>query len=128
MKNLILDTNIFARLIVKNVSSQLEISRQLFKEIEKGKIKGWVSILVIDELIWVLENYYRIERNLYLPQILNLLALKNISIIEVKKTIIIKILREMESTSMDFTDLYLVGIAGDKKIISFDKDLKKLAA
>lgn len=126
MKNFILDTNIFARLIVKNVSSQLEISQQLFKEIEKGKIKGWVSILVVDELIWVLENYYRIERNLYLPQILNLLALENIFIIEVKKTIIINILREMESTKIDFTDLYLLETAVDKKIVSFDKDLQKM--
>lgn len=127
MKNFILDTNIFARLIVKDVSSQLETSRQLFKEIEKGKIKGWVSILVIDELIWVLENYYHIERSLYLPQILNLLALKDISIIEVKKTIIVEILRKMGTTKIDFTDLYLVETAGDKKIVSFDKDLQKIA-
>lgn len=126
MKNLILDTNIFVRLVVKDVSSQLEISRQLFKEIEKDKIRGWVSILVIDELIWVLENYYHIERSLYLAQILNLLALKSISIIEVKKTIIIKILKRMETTNIDFTDLYLVETAGDKKIVSFDKDLQKI--
>lgn len=127
MKNFILDTNIFARLIIKDVPSQSEISQQLFREIEKDKIKGWVSILVIDELIWVLENYYHIERSLYLPQILNLLALKNIVIIEVKKTVIIKILTKMETTNLDFTDLYLVETAGAKKIVSFDKDLQKIA-
>lgn len=125
MKNFILDTNIFARLIVKDVFSQLETSQQLFREIENDKIKAWVSILVIDELIWVLENYYHIERNLYLPQILSLLALKNISIIESKKAVIIEILTKMETTNMDFTDLYLMETAGSKKIVSFDKDLQK---
>lgn len=126
MNEVILDTNIFIRFLVKDVSSQLENARRIFEEIEKGKIKGLVSVLVINEIIWILENFYEIERKVYIPKLLTLLSLKYLKIIEVKKGLIAKILQKMQEKKYDFTDIYLSEIQEKRRIFSFDKDLEKL--
>lgn len=127
MKEIVIDSNIFIRFLVKDIKPQFERARELFDKIEKEENKGLVSILVLNEIIWILENFYELKREIYLPKLLNLLALKQIKVIEIKKDLIIKIFQEMQSRKFDFTDIYLVTIAESKKILSFDKDFKKLA-
>ena len=126
MKELILETNIFIRFFIKDVPSQFEKTREIFEKIEKREIKGFVSILVVNEIIWILENFYNLKREIYLPKLLKLLLLDNIKVIEVKKNLLIKVLQQMQKQKIDFTDIYLSQIAGDKKIFTFDKDFKKL--
>lgn len=125
MKKFSIDTNIIIRFLIKDVVKQFEEAKSFFEKIEKGKIKGVISILVINETIWVLENYYELERTIYIPQLLQLLALKNIGIKEIKKKVVIEVLEEMMKFSIDFTDLYLVKTKMEGEIMSFDKDLKK---
>lgn len=127
MKEIVIDSNIFIRFLVKDIKPQFERARELFDKIEKEENKGLVSILVLNEIVWILENFYELKREIYLPKLLNLLALKQIKVIEIKKDLIIKIFQEMQSQKFDFTDIYLVTIAESKKILSFDKDFKKLA-
>lgn len=126
MKELILDTNVFIRFLIKDVPSQFEKAQKIFEKIEKQEAKGLVSILVVNEIVWILENFYDLKKEIYLPQLLKLLALKNIKVIEVKKNLLIRILQQMQKQKFDFTDIYLSQIAGDKKIFTFDKDFKKL--
>lgn len=127
MKEIIIDTNVFVRFLIKDVRSQSEKARKLFEKIEKGEIKGLISILVINEIVWVLENFYEIKREIYIPQLLKLLLLKHLKIIETKKSLIIKTLQRMEKQKFDFADLYLSQIADTKKIFSFDKDFQKIS-
>ena len=126
MKEIIIDTNVFIRFLIKDVLSQFEKAQKVFEKIEKGEIKGLVSILVINEIVWILENFYELKREIYIPPLLKLLLLKHLKIIETKKSFIIKILQKMEKQKFDFTDFYLSQIAKDKKIFSFDKDFKKI--
>lgn len=126
MKKISIDTNIIIRFLIKDVAIQFEEAKSFFQKIEKEKIKGVISILVINETIWVLENYYELKRTIYIPRLLQLLALKNIVIKEIKKKIVIEVLEEMLKFHIDFTDLYLVKTKGEGEIMSFDKDLKKL--
>ena len=125
-KEVVLDTNIFVRFFIKDIKVQFQEAKKLFEEIENTKIVGRVSILVINELILILENYYELKRSLFIPKILKLLALKNIKIIEVKKNLVIKVLETLEKTKFDFTDIYLAGITNKGKIFTFDKDFEKI--
>jgi len=122
MKQLILDTNVFVRFFIKDVESQYKQARLIFEKIEKEEIKGLISILVINEIVWILENYYELKREVYIPKLLNLLALKNIKIIEIDKDLLVKILEGTLTKKIDFTDLYLLQIKDTGKIFSFDKD------
>lgn len=127
MKEIIIDTNVFVRFLIKDVLSQFEKAQKVFEKIEKGEIKGLVSILVINEMVWVLENFYELKRENYIPQLLKLLLLKHLKIIETKKSLIIRTLQRMEKQKFDFTDLYLSQIADARKVFSFDKDFQKIS-
>lgn len=125
--NVVIDSNIIIRALVKDVESQLQKSTKLIEQIENGKKRGFISILVVNEIIWILENYYKLKRELYLPQLIKILALNNVKIIEIRKQVLVKILEDMLVYNFDFTDIYLFSIAKDKEIISFDKDFLKLS-
>lgn len=125
-KEYVLDTNIFIRFLIKDNKPQFEKAKKIFTGIEEEKICGRVSILVLNETIWVLEHYYELKRSIYIPQLLSLFALRNIKIIEVKKSLIVRTLQKMIKVKYDFTDLYLSAISLKEKIFSFDRDLSKI--
>jgi len=129
-KSVLIDTNFILRLLLKDIPSQFKKSRQLFKEIEDGEVFGLISILVINELIWILENFYEKERKDFIPQVLKVLSLKKIKILEIKKKDLIFILEKMMEENLDFTDLYLLYLKKQSKhdIASFDKKLLKKTA
>lgn len=126
MKRHFLDSNIFIRLVTKEIHEQFEKAKEIFEDIEEERITAYVSILVVNEVIWILENYYKMRRSDYIPQLLNLLNLKNLHILEAKKQLIISCLKTMQERNFDFTDIYLSNISDKETLLSFDKDFNKL--
>lgn len=127
IKKILIDTNFILRPLNNDIPSQVKESRQILKKIEKGKIIGIVSILVINELIWILQRFYKKKRKEFIPKIMELLSLKNIKIFEIKKNELMMILKQMMEINLDFTDLYLLYFSKElkHKIVSFDKKLLK---
>lgn len=125
MRDIVLDTNIFIRYFTQDVVSQYKIARQIFENIEGNNVRGLISILVVNEIIWIMDRHYRIDRIVYLPKLIRLLLLEHAEIIEIDKNLLIKILQVMQKTNLDFTDLYLLYTTDKTKIYSFDKDFKK---
>lgn len=127
MKIIIIDTNIIVRLLVRDNLSQFEQAKQIINDIEKGNSKGNISLLVIHELIWILEHYYKIKRTIFIPQILKLLSLRNIKIIEIDKSALTHVLKDFQSHTIDFTDIYLlymVKTIHKSTLTTFDKDIQ----
>lgn len=127
ISTVIFDTNIILRYLIKDSPTQLLQAQKYIEEIEQGKLKGLISILVINEAVWILEKYYDLEKKEYMPLLLELLALKNFMIMEIKKDVIIRALELMQKRNIDFTDAYLLCTKKDKTIFSFDEDLRKIA-
>ncbi len=125
MRDIVLDTNIFIRYFTQDVVSQYKIARQIFENIEGNNVRGLISILVVNEIIWIMDRHYQIDRIVYLPKLIRLLLLEHAEIIEIDKNLLIKILQVMQKTNLDFTDLYLLYTTDKTKIYSFDKDFKK---
>lgn len=124
---MIIDTNIFVRYFTQDIPSLYKKARALFEKVEKGKQEIFVSILVINELIWILKKFYNLDRDIYLPQLLQVLSLNNVTIMETDKEIMLDALgTALEKPKIDFTDIYLFTIAKGREIFSFDKDFKKL--
>lgn len=125
MKKIILDTNIFIRYLINDIPDQFKIAKNAFIQIEESKSTGIVSILVINEVIWVLEHFYNIERYKFIPKLLELLSLPKIKIIEIKKPLLIEILQEFLNSSLDFTDIYLLKQPKTVSLLTFDQQLAK---
>ena len=126
MKKVTLDSNIFLRLLVKDNQKLLKKSEKIFGDIYDEKIIGFVSILVVNEILWVLKTYYKLKREECVPGVKQLVSLKNVKLIEVKKDVVLNVLDLYEKTNFDFTDIYLSKITQQKDLVSFDKDFEKL--
>lgn len=126
MDQKIIDTNIFLRHLLQDIPDQSKIATSIISDIEDGKMKGVVSILVVNELIWILEKYYKLKRSVYIPKLIKLLHLDHLKIMEVKKELIERILEKMRSKKFDFTDIYLKEAGRENQILSFDKDFEKI--
>lgn len=126
MNEILLDSNILLRHLLQDIPQQAHEATELMDAIEKGDKVGHLSILVINEVIWILKRFYKIERKDYIPQLLKILQINNIKIIEIRKESLNKILEKMKKREIDFTDIYLSEIAEKRKIVSFDKDFEKL--
>ena len=127
-KTILVDTNVLLRLFLRDIEDQFDQSRKFFDQVEKGEVVAEISILVLNELIWIMETYYEKNRAEYLDPILNILSLKSVKILDADKKNTIKILKMMLIHRLDFTDLYLwiIGTKKGEKIISFDKKLNRL--
>lgn len=126
MKDLYLDTNVILRYFLGDIPDQFQEAKKTIETIEKGEKFGFLSILVVNELVWILENYYSLKRNVYTPKLLKLFLIDQIKIVEVKKDLLVKILEKMQKQKIDFTDMYLTHIAPIERIVSFDQDFKKI--
>lgn len=129
MDKLYLDTNIILDFIIRKQGSNFVKAQKIFQKIEFGKIKVFLSILVIDELIWTIERFYKISRADHLQQLIDLFSLKGITVFEIKKKDLFAIFKILSQKSVSFVDAYLFFLSQDKgKVISFDKDFIKLGA
>lgn len=128
MKTVLIDTNVILRLLIGDIPEQLTKAKQIFKAVEEKSAVGLVSLLVVNELIWILETFYEKPKKEYLPLLKKLFSLKNLKIIEIKKRNLLMIFQQMEKTNLDFTDIYLWWLTCDRKIklSSFDKKLFKI--
>lgn len=128
MKQLIVDSNILVRLVVEDDRAQLAKATEFVEEVEKGLVRAKISVLVINEVVWILGKYYSLERDKFIPDLLKFLALPGVKIIEIKKEALVEILNSMMARMIDFTDLYLLKISSPHApVFSFDDDFKKLA-
>ena len=118
----LIDTNVLLRLLLGDVESQFEKAKEIFESIEKGKVVANISLLVVNELIWIMENYYRKDRADYVNLVLAVLSMKGIKFFDADKKMVMKVLKLMLKQRLDFTDLYLWKIGREEKImlISFD--------
>lgn len=126
MREVYVDTNFFVRYFMGDIPGQFEKAKEFFLRVEKKEAKGVVSILVVNEIIWIMEHFYDLKREVYMPRLVRLLGLSGIKIMEIKKDILIKILEVMVGKKVDFTDAYLWVKAGKGKVVSFDRDFERL--
>src|SRR3989344_5238394 len=126
MSELLLDSNIFLRHFLQDIPSQSSHATSIIAEIEKGEKVGYLSILVINEVIWILKRFYQVKRKDYISQLIKILHINNMKVVEVKKEVLLRILEKMKRREIDFTDVYLSEIAGNRAIASFDEDFEKL--
>jgi predicted nucleic acid-binding protein len=82
MKKVFLDTNIWLRFLTADEPNQFQSCCQLLERIEEGKIRAYTSVIVLLEIIYTLTSYYKIARKQVIEDVKNLLATRNLILIE----------------------------------------------
>lgn len=126
MSNYFIDTNIILRFLLKDNKIQYPQARKIFEKTERGKINIWTTDVVILELIWTLKSLYGYDRFTIKEKVEGMFALPNFDILN--KKLILQALQDFANKNLDFADAYNYQLAKKegKKILSFDKDFKKL--
>jgi len=125
-----IDTNVFLRFFVRDVEAQYEKAHTLFEKAEAGKIKLETSELVIAEIVWVLESFYKLENSVIGPMIKSILATPGLEV--VNGTLVEKAVELYVERNIDFIDSYIVAVMerhNVSEIFSYDKKhMSRIAA
>ena len=122
-----LDTNVVVRYLVQDDPTQ---ARQAAAFIEGGLSAdnpGFISLVVLTEIAWVLRSCYRIDRETIGR---TLRALLEVRCVWVERTdLVVRALRRYADSGADFSDALIVELAldhGCSEIVSFDARAKSL--
>ncbi|RBQ31006.1 PIN domain nuclease [Arcobacter sp. FW59] len=121
----LIDTNIIIRFLVGDNEEQLEISKNIFLDIEKGQKQVIILDVVFMELFFVLTKFYKLPKNEVLNDLKTILAFEGV--INSDKVILNETFNLIENKNIDFVDALICAkskLQGFEKI-SFDNDLKK---
>ncbi len=122
-----IDTNFFLRYLTKDEEEKAKAVLELLKKVKIGEEKVITSPLVIFELIFTLQSYYKVPRKNIKNLLTPILSLRGLKLDQ--KTIFEKALDIYSESNISFADIFNYCFMLENKIdeiYSFDKDFDKL--
>ena len=123
-----LDSNIFLRAILKDDEKKAEHCLKLFEKVDEGEITAATSMLVLNEILWVLEGY-KVGRK-EIAERLGAIAASNIKLLAADDdNIALESLTYYKDLGVDFIDALNACVARKNKIqtiVTYDAHFEKL--
>lgn len=123
-----IDTNVFLRVLVREDEKIFRECRQILNLVRQNKIKAFISTLVLSEIDWVLESFYKFPKEKVVTGLSSVLKLKNLKVVDKVNPLLA--LELYEKFSVKFIDALISSIPaigeGKMKIVSYDRDFDKL--
>lgn len=120
-----LDTNVLVRYIMQDDAKQSPLATRLIESLSPA-VPGFVGLVSVVELAWVLSGAYRLERSQLVEAFEALLRTKEI-VVERAETVW-KALRRFQSANADFADCLIersAASAGCERTVTFDRGAVK---
>ena len=123
---LFVDTNIFLRFFLNDHKTHSPAANRLFKEANKGKISLITNSLIVAEIIFTLDSFYKLSKQNIIEKIHAIMFFEGLEITE--KNILIHAISIYEKKNIDFIDAYSASFALENRIdvCSFDRDFDKI--
>ena len=123
-----IDTNIIIRYITQDDETQSQKANDLIDNQLSIKQQGFITLLSMVEISWVLESCYKQDRHEVLSILNDLLAIRQL-VVEQSDIAYLAIKRCHENTKTDFSDA-LIAIINEHKgcdvTYTFDKNAQKV--
>lgn len=123
-----IDTNIFLRVLVKENEEVFKDCQEFLNLLKQNKIKAFTSTIVLSEIEWVLESFYKFPKEKVVMGLSSILKLKNLKIID--KFNLFLAIEIYEKFPIKFIDALIASnpkiFKKEITIISYDKDFDKL--
>lgn len=127
-KAVFLDTNIFLRVIVKEDEKSFRECTELLTLVKSGERRAYTSTLVLAEVNWVLNSFYKFPKSEVVLALSGILSLKNLTIDDKYDTLTAISLYERHSVK--FIDALLsthhLVFRKEVPMVSYDKDFSAL--
>ncbi len=120
------DTNIFIRIFIQDNPKQTLEAQKYLDQAKKGKIKLKIISEIIPEIEYVLRKVYKVSKDKIVD---NLLLIMEASYLDIEnRSEWTKSLNLYLKNNIDLIDsfLYISKLKYDMKILTFDKDFKKI--
>jgi predicted nucleic acid-binding protein len=98
------DTNLFLRYLTDDVPDQAEAFEKLLQKAIQGELRLVTNIMVIAELVWTLESYYRLPRQNIQDKVLAMLNTPGLKVVE--EELILTAIMWYQEKNVDFIDAY----------------------
>lgn len=128
MKSLVLDANVLLRFLLNDIQDQAQEAAELLLKAKSKKLKIYVPQIVIFEIFFALDKYYKFPKAEVTDKIKTLLIT---SYLEIEDRVIFQqALEFFKSKNIDFVDCFLICKTKENNftLFTFDKDLSKLIA
>jgi len=122
VKKSFLDTNIFIRYLTNDDLAKADRVEKLLEQAAKGEIQLATTELVIAEVVWVLESFYKLTNAAIGPMIKAILATPGLEVIN--GALVEKALGYYLEKNIDFIDGYIAAVMERRnipEIFSYDK-------
>jgi len=122
----LLDTNVIVRFLVSDQSPKYKNFYSFFESLEYGKMKVELKLIVLFQVLFVLESFYKVPKDQIANGITDLLKYKGIVI--KNKTMIRRMMEMWCNKNLDIVDCYLIAILENDSqnlLYSYDRDFDK---
>jgi predicted nucleic-acid-binding protein len=122
-----IDANVILRYLTNDVPAQAKRAEELLKRIEEGKENVFMPDIILADIIWILEGYYKQPRELIREWITAILSLQGLEFSD--KDLALTALDIYVDTVIDWSDAFTASQMLDKKITeiySFDKHFNRI--
>jgi len=122
-----IDANIFIRYFASDDLSKSKKVEELFQKIVAGETECFTNQMVIAEIVWVLDKFYSMDRELICDNIEFIVNTPNLKVKE--KNILLKAADIYRNSNIDFIDAYnysYILANGADSIFSYDSHFDKL--
>jgi predicted nucleic-acid-binding protein len=117
-----LDTNVIVRYLAQDDVHQAAVATRLIEGHLSGEARGFLSIVTLAEVVWVMSSNYRASRATVADIVEGLLTAPQL-VLE-KADVIWRALRAYRESKADFSDAVIVELgrdAGCSKTVTFDR-------
>lgn len=121
-KKAVIDTNLLVCYLTEDDPQKAKAVDNLLNKAERNEIRIFVPSIVIAELVWVLESFYKMNATKISELIGAVLNTPGVEVTE--KSIIASALKQYRTKNRDFIDTWISEFAKDrgiKTIYTFDK-------
>ena len=117
-----LDTNIVVRYLTQDDPRQSQIATQLMEKTLSSDEPGFISLVVLTEIVWVLVSLYFVDRAGVVQVVSGLLTTEQLRVESAE--LVWRAKRRYEASKADFSDALVVECAlaaGCKRSVTFDR-------
>ena len=117
-----LDTNVLVRYLAQDDPRQSAAATRLIEGSLSGEERGFVSLVTLAEVVWVMSSSYRVARGSVADIVERLLTAPQLTIEQAE--VVWKALRAYRDSKADFNDALIAELgleAGCTKTVTFDR-------
>jgi predicted nucleic-acid-binding protein len=122
MTDVFIDTNVFLRFLTNDDPNKARRAEAFFKKAVAGQVKIATSLLVVAEIIWTLESFYRLAKADIADKVSKILNTPNLECPSANA--VLEALDLYVTKNIDFIDAFhgvMLREAGSKQVLTYDK-------